>query len=131
MREVSLLPSSLRLDLLLSASGSSLGSSSDWQSVLSQAVLWARVGQANHKHAVHLDIQTQAWLHGPDVHMPCTRLHFMHMQTTQAGKGDEAFTLLYTKVLREPCLNYHSVLKSSSITYQCMPNSCTTFVVAI
>lgn len=40
MREVSLLPSSLRLDLLLSASGFSLGSSSDWPPVaLSQALL--------------------------------------------------------------------------------------------
>lgn len=46
MREVSLLPSSLRLDLLLSTTGCSFCSSSDWKSVLSRAVLWARVGQA-------------------------------------------------------------------------------------
>lgn len=46
MREASLLPSSLRLDLLLSAAGFSFGSSSDWLSVLSQAVLLACVGQA-------------------------------------------------------------------------------------
>lgn len=46
MREVSLLPSSLRLDLLLSAFGSCFCSSSDWQSALSQAILLACVGQA-------------------------------------------------------------------------------------
>lgn len=45
MREVSLLPSSLRLDLLVSATGFSFGSSSDWLSALSQAVLLACAGQ--------------------------------------------------------------------------------------
>lgn len=45
MREASLLPSSLRLDLLLSVAGLSFGSSSDWLSVASQAVLLACAGQ--------------------------------------------------------------------------------------
>lgn len=44
MREVSLLPSSLRLDFLLSATGFSFCSSSDWQSVLSPSLLLARAG---------------------------------------------------------------------------------------
>lgn len=44
MREVSLLPSSLRLDFLLSATGFSFCSSSDWQSVLSPSLLLSRAG---------------------------------------------------------------------------------------
>lgn len=57
MREVSLLPSSLRLDFLLSATGFSFCSSSDWQSVLSPSLLLARAGGGAggsdvHKHTV-------------------------------------------------------------------------------
>lgn len=68
MREVSLLPSSLRLDLLVSATGFSFGSSSDWPSVLSQAVLLACAGQT-------FTVQVQERLHGSS---RCTCTHTIH-----------------------------------------------------
>lgn len=74
MREVSLLPSSLRLDLLLSATGSSFCSSSDWQSVLSQAVLLARVGQASTNT---LFSRTFKYKHG----CITTEILYVHMHT--------------------------------------------------
>lgn len=88
MREVSLLPSSLRLDLLLSATGSSFSSSSDWQSVLSQAVLWACVGQA---FTNTLFSRTSKYEHGY-----MTTL-FMHMQLMQADRRRQPKYLVDTE----------------------------------
>lgn len=80
MREVSLLPSSLRLDLLVSASGFSFGSSSDWPSVASQAVLLARAGQT-----LSSGTRTAARQQSVAAH---AQTHFMHMQHTSAVHAD-------------------------------------------
>lgn len=77
MREVSLLPSSLRLDLLVSATGFSFGSSSDWPSVLSQAVLLACAGQTFTVQVRYKNGCTAA----AGAH---AQTHFMHMQQTSA-----------------------------------------------
>lgn len=74
MREVSLLPSSLRLDLLLSAAGFSSGSSSDWPSVVSQAILLACVGQA-FTNTVSSDTRTAARHQTHSVHMHKDAFH--------------------------------------------------------
>lgn len=63
MREVSLLPSSLRLDLLLSATGFSFGSSSDWPSVLSQAVLLVHTVQFRHENGCTAAVGARAHTH--------------------------------------------------------------------
>ena len=89
MREVSLLPSSVRLDLLLSATSFSFCLSSDLQSVRLQAVLWVRVGRTFTKTLFSFTFKYKhGYITNPIlyVQMSCTHVNFMHIQSTQAGR---------------------------------------------